>query len=401
MTSSLHNAPLSLEFTRVAGPLRNAFAFLMLGGGSLVVMALFFLVRQPQVLMRDDVRSMLQELSGSTLFFVVLLSYPHFVWSYRFAYQQGFDFIKRHSARLIAYPLVLIGLLFLCAISWGYPISNLPALTAFENSCRSIGINLNWSLYNGVGQLLFSSLLVLQIVMSGHHYCLQAYGVALSEGEKHGYALTPGQRKLLRINLYSLWAMNLLSGFAFLSVLNSRTFVFHSFQLPAALNLTSYAAFALTTALVLWKILLVNRKVPPLQVAIPILSIWLWLQPFVQPYGFQFLVVPIAHGAQNLFFAYQVEMNNFDSSLASLKRKLQPFGLLIVLSLLAMAIGYMSFHTIPIMLDRARLVPGLLPNFFFLSAFILISTHHYVLDGAVWKRDSRARQVLQGITERE
>lgn len=401
MTSSIHNAPLSLEFTRVAGPLRNAFAFLMLGGGSLVVMALFFLVRQPQVLMRDDVRSMLQELSGSTLFFVVLLSYPHFVWSYRFAYQQGFDFIKRHSARLITYPLVLSGLLFLCAISWGYPISNLPVLVAFENSCRSIGINLNWSLYNGVGQLLFSCLLVLQIVMSGHHYCLQAYGVALSEGEKHGYALTTGQRKLLRINLYSLWAMNLLSGFAFLSVLNSRTFAFHALQLPAAINLTSYAFFALTTVLVLWKILLVNRKVPPFQFAIPILSIWFWLQPFVQPYGFQFLVVPVAHGAQNLFYAYQVEINNFDSSLASIKRKLQPFGLLIVLSLLAMAIGYMSFHTIPVMLDRARLIPGLLPNFFFLSAFILISTHHYVLDGAVWKRDSRARQVLQGITERE
>lgn len=381
--------------------LRNVFAFLMIGGGSLLVMALFFFVRQPQILMRDEVRSMLQELSGSTLFFVVLLSYPHFVWSYRFAYQQGFDFIKRHSGRLIAYPLILIALLFLCAVSWSYPISNLPVLDAFDKACQSLGVSLNWSLYKGVGQLLFSCLLVLQIVMSGHHYCLQAYGVALSEGEKHAYQLTMQQRKLLRINLYSLWVMNLLSGFAFLSVLNSRTFAFHSFQLPETLKLLSYAAFALTTTLVLWKILLANRKVPPFQVFLPILSIWLWLQPFVQPYGFQFLVVPIAHGAQNLFFAYQVEINDFDASLASIKKRLRPFGLLIVLSFVAMATGYMSFHTIPIMLDRARLVPGLLPNFFFLAAFILISTHHYVLDGAVWKRDSRARQVLQGITERE
>ncbi len=399
MTSSVHNAVAPIEVSRFAVPLRNAIAFIMLGGGSLIVMSLFLIVRQPQVLMRDDVRSMLQELSGASLFFVVLLSYPHFAWSYRFAYQQGLGFIKRHSGRLIAYPLVMLGLLALCVVSWNYPISNLPLLQATEQCVQSIGINLHWSLYKGAGQLLFASLLITQIVLSGHHYCMQAFGVALAEGEAHGYALTPSQKKVLEYNLYALWAMNLLSGFAFLSVLNNRTFAYHSFEMPAPLSVGSYVVFVVTLGLVFFKIVLPKKQLPPFQLAVPILAVWFWLQPFVQPYGFQFVVVPIAHGAQYLFYAYKVELNNFDPAQARFNNGLKRGLLLVSLSLAAMAIGYIAFHTIPIFLDHARLLPDLLPNFFFLAAFILISTHHYVLDGVVWKHDSRARQALQGITK--
>jgi len=395
MTSSVHNATLPLEISRVAAPLRNAIAFMMLGGASLILMALFFLVRQPQVLMRDDVRLMLQEVSGGALLFVVLLSYPHFVWSYRFAYQQGFAFIKRHSWQLIVYPLVVTALLALCVCSWNYPVANFSILRIIENNCQMVGISLNWSLYKGIGQLLFAGLLIAQVVMSGHHYCMQAFGVALAGGEECGYKLTKAQKNILRINLYALWAMNLFSGMAFLSVLNNRTFAYHSFQLPTPLTMASYVAFAISLALVVFKVILPQKKLPPFQAAVPILSIWIWLQPFVQPYGYQFLVVPIAHGAQNLFFAYKVELNNFDP-----RRKLftSAFGkatFIVCLSLATIVIGYLSFHTIPVMLDRARLIADLSPNFFFLSAFILISTHHYILDSVVWRHDSRARIVLQ------
>ncbi|MBI2809264.1 MAG: hypothetical protein HYX67_00320 [Candidatus Melainabacteria bacterium] len=395
MTSSVHNATLPLEISRVATPLRNMIAFLMLGGASLILMGLFFLVRQPQILMRDDVRLMLQELSGGALLFVVLLSYPHFVWSYRFAYQQGFAFIRRHSWQLIVYPLVVTGLLTLCVLSWNYPVSNFSILRTIETNFQMVGINLNWSLYKGFGQLLFAGLLIVQVVMSGHHYCMQALGVALAGGEEHGYKLTSAQKKILRINLYALWAMNLLSGFAFLAILNNRTFAYHSFQLPAPLSMASYAVFAVTFALVVWKVILPQKALPPFQAAIPILSVWLWLQPFVQPYGYQFLVVPIAHGAQNLFFAYKVELNNFDASRKLVKSAFSKALFLVLLSVAAMVIGYLSFHTIPVMLDRARLIADVSPNFFFLGAFILISTHHYILDSVVWRHDSRARIVLQ------
>ena len=316
----------------------------MLGGASLILLALFCLVRQPQVLMRDDVRLMLQELNGSALLFVVLLSYPHFVWSYRFAYQQGFAFIKRHSWQLIVYPLVVTGLLALCIGSWRYPVANFSILQTIENNCQMVGITLHWSLYKGVGQLLFAALLIAQVIMSGHHYCMQALGVALAGGEEHGYKLTGSQKNILRINLHALWAMNLLSGLAFLSVLNNRSFAYHSFQLPVIVTMASYAVFAITLALVVFKVILPQKKLPPFQAAVPILSIWIWLQPFVQPYGYQFLVVPIAHGAQNLFFAYKVELNNFDPRRKSIASRFGRAVLLVLLSLAMMTIGYLSFH---------------------------------------------------------
>lgn len=395
MNSTVQNVTLPLEISRVALPLRNAVAFLMLGGASLILMLVFFVVRQPQILMRDDVRMMLQELSGGTLLFVVLLSYPHFMWSYRFAYQQGFAFIKRHSWQLIVYPLVVTGLLTLCVLSWNHPVSNFPILRTIENNLQMIGVSLNWSLYKGAGQLLFAGMLIAQVIMSGHHYCMQAFGVALAGGEEHGYKLTDAQKKILRINLYALWAMNLLSGLAFLSILNNRTFAYHSFQLPAPVSMASYVFFAITFALVVFKVILPQKKLPPFQAAIPILSIWIWLQPFVQPYGYQFLVVPIAHGAQNLFFAYKVELNNFDPRRKSVTSALGKAFFLVALSVATMTLGYFSFHTIPVAMDKARFIADLSPNFFFLAAFILISTHHYILDSVVWRHDSRARIVLQ------
>jgi hypothetical protein len=224
---------------------------------------------------------------------------------------------------------------------------------------------------------------------------MQALGVALAGGEEHGYKLTSSQKRILRANLYTLWAMNLLSGFAFLAILNNRSFAYHSFQLPAPLSVASNLAFAVTFALVVFKVILPQKKMPPFQAAIPILSVWIWLQPFVQPYGYQFLVVPIAHGAQNLFFAYKVELNNFDPSRKLVKSAVAKALFIVLLSVGTMVIGYLSFHTIPVMLDRAKLIADISPNFFFLAAFILISTHHYILDSVVWRHDSRARIVLQ------
>ncbi|HEY9731035.1 MAG TPA: hypothetical protein V6C89_03935 [Drouetiella sp.] len=397
MTSSVQTPHRTFELTRVAGSLRDAGAFLMLGGGSLILLALFLIVRLPQVLMRDDVRSMLQEMTGGALFFVVLLSYPHFVWSYRFAYQQGFAFIKRHCVQLVLYPLLVIGLLSLCVYSWNFPVSNLPAVQSIDSTMASLGVTLNWSLYKGAGQLLFALLLIAQIIWSGHHYCMQAFGVALAGGEESGYSLSDKQKKILRINLYALWAMNLLSGFAFLAVLNNRTFAYHSFQLPAPISLGAYIVFGVTSLLVVFKVVLAKKQLPPFRVVVPILAVWIWLQPFVQPYGYQFLVVPIAHGAQYLYYSWKVELNDFDPAQTRLGHGAIRFAVLALLLLAAMAIGYASFHTLPVMLDQARLISGLSPNFFFLSAFILISTHHYVLDSVVWKQDSRAKKVLQGI----
>src|ERR1700737_267390 len=105
MDSALpRNSSLPLSYSKARNSLRTTVAFLMLGGASWVLLAVFLLLQIPQVLMQNDVRSLLQEVSSGTLVFVLLFSYPHFVFSYRFAYQQGRAFITRHSLELVAYP---------------------------------------------------------------------------------------------------------------------------------------------------------------------------------------------------------------------------------------------------------------------------------------------------------
>jgi hypothetical protein len=404
MDSALPNSELKLSCPRALNSLRTSVAFLMLGGASLMIMVFLLLLRIPQVIMQDNVRYFLQLASATTLTFMILFSYPHFVWSYKFAYQQGTAFIMKHRWPLLACPLFILVLLALCVLAWNYPVSSLPLIGAIDNQLRSLGVDLHWSLYNGCGQLLLASLFICQTIMAGHHYCMQAFGVALACGEDGGYRLTTRQKQLLRFNLYALWAMNLFSGYTFFAILNNRNFVYHPPQFPPSLNFACNFVFAVSVIAVVAKVVVPvfrkTRKMPPVLAALPIFSIWIWLQPFCQPFGFQAWVVPLAHGAQYLYFAYRVENNSFDPIV---ERRLSTSfrGRLIYLACLTgivVALGYVGFMFVPVMLDRERLLPDVPANFFLLAAFLFISLHHYMVDAVVWKRDSRARKLLRRAT---
>ncbi|HEY9714022.1 MAG TPA: hypothetical protein V6C72_11160, partial [Chroococcales cyanobacterium] len=142
---------------------------------------------------------------------------------------------------------------------------------------------------------------------------------------------------------------------------------------------------------------------PPFMAVVPIVSLWIWLQPFVQPYGYQFWVVPLAHGAQYLYFCYRVEARHFDSFLteklsgSAVRQALFYLGLVVA----TISLGYLGFIYVPSLLDRSNVMQyfGAAPNFFFLAAFVFFSTHHYVLDSVAWKPDSRARKLLGNCAE--
>ena len=399
MDSAIAKSELKLSYPKAINSLRTCLAFLLLGGASLIILAFLGLLMIPQFVMQDNVRLLLQSATGLGFTFMLVFSYPHFAWSYKFAYQQGGAFILRHHWRLLSYPMLIALLLAVSVGAWNYPVSNLPLLITIDNQLRALGIDLHWSLYNGCGQLLLASLFICQTVMAGHHYCMQAYGVSLACGEDEGVCLTVSQKRVLRFNLYALWAMNLLSGYTFFAVLNNQSFVYHPAQFPEPLNLVSKLIFAISIAAVVANILVPqfkeNRKLPWLAV-LPIVSVWIWLQPFFQPYGYQGWVVPIAHGAQYIYFAYRVENNSFDPLVES-KLSTNWCGrmlYLIVLTVLVVFLGYAAFISVPVLLDRTKLIANVAPNFFFLSAFLFISLHHYLVDSVVWKQDSRARKLL-------
>jgi len=377
----------------------RTWTFLMLGGASLILLVVCSCLSIPSVILQDNVRMLLQQAIAITFVFVLLFSYPHFIWSYRFAYQQGLAFILSHGWQLIVYPMVLVALLVLCAGSWNLPLTAVPPLLGVDKAFQQIGVNMYWSKYDGCGQLLFATMLIAQTILSGHHYCMQAFGVALACGEKSGYRLEIKQKKILLLNLYALWMMNMFSGYTFFSKLNTGSFAYHPTKFPQALCWASYAAFAGSLIAVFVAVIVPalrqQKKFPPLLAVVPIVSIWAWLQPFSQPFGFQATIAPIAHGAQYLHFAYKVEANGFDSrSGKSLRlRAIHLVGFAVVTVLL----GYLCFRYIPGILDNAKLLGNVAPNFFLLAAFIFISIHHYIVDSVVWKHDSKARKLLREV----
>jgi hypothetical protein len=378
----------------------NVLSFLLLGGASLILLAVLMLLRSPSFIMSDNVRYLFQEAGTFTLLCVVLFSYPHFVFSYKFAYQQGFSFVKQHSWQLLGYPILIVLLLATVVATWNYPVAQVPVLLSVDRCLSNMSIKLNWSVYNGCGQMLLAGLLVLQTVMAGHHFCLQAFGVTLACGEDEGYRISTQQKKILRFNMYSLWVLNLFSGYTFFTLLNNKSFTYNPPQFPQSLVWLSYAVFAVSVVLLLTQIVLPiykdQRKLPPALSLLPLVSVWIWLQPFCQPYGYQAWVVPLAHGAQYLYFAYRIEGNDFDPIFQKMKSKhtLQKTIYMLVLSVAAIALGYACFVQVPVLLDKARILPTVAPNFFLLAAFIFINTHHYLIDGVVWSKDSRAKKLL-------
>ncbi len=382
----------------------RAVEFLCIGGGSLLIMAFCCCLCNVKFVMRDEVRMLLAQAAASTLLITALFSYPHTIWSYRFAYNQGRAFIVKHSWELIGYPLIILLLLLVSALTWSLPVSTFGALSAFEKAAATCGVALHWSSYASLGELLLACLLVMQIIMSGYHYGMQALGVALACGERRGYRLEAAQKKYLRLNLYTLWLVNLLSGYTFLSFLDSRCFGYRPIQFPHEWQALGALLFGISIVLVLVKVVLPNfkqqQKLPPLSSSTSILSVWLWLQPFFQPYGFQAAVVPLAHGLQYLYFAARGEDAGFDPVIAARvkdKQTLRALWLVLLFALLVTC-GYVTYRYLPVQLDNTNLITHLAPNFFLMAFYIFLNTHHYMIDSVVWRGDSRLRAYMPTLT---
>jgi hypothetical protein len=136
-----------------------------------------------------------------------------------------------------------------------------------------------------------------------------------------------------------------------------------------------------------------QKKFPPLLGTVVILSIWVWLQPFCQPYGYQAWVVPMAHGAQYLWFACRAEGNIFAQE-QHVQRAFEILRHLTLLSVVAIVLGFIFLYYLPLLLGNTEVLKGVTTNFFLL-ALLFISMHHYMIDMVVWRPDSLARKSLR------
>jgi len=373
-------------------------AFSMLGGASIVLMGFCALLSLPQFISNDSVRMLIQWSSVSAILFISIFSYPHFIWSYWLAYQQGPAFIMRHKFSLVVMPIALASIFGAILFSWNTPIPALPLLVTMDRCIKAVGCDFGWTSYPALGPLLLATVLLVQTVAAGHHYCMQSYGIGIVNGEQRGFKLSRSQKQILKLNLYALWAMSILSGYSFFALLNNGSFVYHVPKFPVCLFPFACAVFLVTFAWLFCSIYVPffkhSKPCPPLMAALPFVALYVWLQPFCQPFGFQAWIVPMAHGAQYEYFAGRVELSGQMRNSARVFSAKIAMRLLLLFSVLAV-IGYCGFITLPQLLTSTHMAGTAVPNFFFIAAFIFLTLQHYIVDGVVWGQDSRARQTIQ------
>ncbi len=372
---------------------------MMMGGASILALIFCVSISAFRFNMLDDVRAFLQFCAESTVVFATIFSYPHFMWSYRFAYGQGHQFIAKHWWELIVFPLGIVALCAFSAVTWKTPVNQVPFLLSLESLVAPSGIMLGLSEYKSLGNLTFASLFLAQFIMSGYHYGMQAFGASMHFAEKRGFCFSKDQRAALKYYLYALWAMNLFSGYTFLSIINGRYFGIHPVRFPEWIQVSSWVfylvALLFLSRRVLAPMLKEHGKLPPVIVCMPILAVTVWLQPFFQPYGFQLWIVPLAHGLQYLYFSLVAESGGFDPHLDKINRTAYLKTVLYVCFFAFMCLaGYAAFRGLPLFLDNSHALTTVSPNFFFVAAYMFLSVHHYVIDGVAWRPDSRAKQVI-------
>jgi hypothetical protein len=370
--------------------------FLILGGGSIII-ALFLIVLQ----LTGHIETLTGQYSKLAFTFLILayvVNYPHALWSYRLAYKQGSRFIFNNWFSLIFFPLMLLALIFLATVAWGISPSEFPALMAIDQWLQKFGIFLNFSVYSSFGQFVFAGLLIFQMTASARHYALQALGVGLTYAHKSEYPVSKNQKNWIRANLTTLWVVNIFWGYTGLSAIRNMDFEYFTPRFPFFLRSIAIASFVITFVGVLYFVVLKNylryRKMPSLNAATPILSIYLWLQPFWWPFGYQLWIVPIAHCIQYLFFCFHAERGGELPVMADAPSP-RVYARYFIISVFVMVLSYLIFDYVPHHMDYMFIGYFATANMAVVGINVVINLHHYIIDAVVWRKpSSHARQRL-------
>lgn len=376
----------------------------ILGGLSVAIMLFLWGLQTIGPVERVAIMRFMAEFGAASIILAYVINYTHIIWAYRLAYQQDAKFIASHIPSLIIAPLATLGFAVASFALWQTPTSSMPFIAAVDSSVQCIGLKLNWTTYPTVGKLIFACLMFFQIAAASLHYSMQAYGVALQSAIEHKRPFTAHQKKFLSLNLYAMWAFNVSWGCAFLVAFNSSMFTYTPPMLPDCVRQLTCGIFVLTAVLFAISLRSGSGTVAPTTTLtdrcmryIPVVSLWVWLQPFIQPFGYQAWIVPLGHAIQYLWYVGKVESRGFSprAKQESGKRTLY----LAVLTIGIAGIAYFCFRILPELVSNQLAIPTIPPGFFAVLAYIMLSTHHYSIDGVVWKDpNSRARQLLKGIS---
>lgn len=343
----------------------RALDFFLLGGASLLLWTLIFFGQE-----RFGPLATLAGVMPTTAALLAhFINHPHFMASYKLAYDQGGAFIARHPFQLVIVPAVLILWPVLAAMYWGA----------------------NVGLARPLGPWMLSGLISCMYFTVGWHYAKQAFGAMMVYARFDGYPLSSRQRLVIRLALLSTWWLTWTYGNT-----TTGTYPFFSLQverlgLPRPLFylacLVAGALLVLTIGVFISNIVKRGAK-PSLNLLIPMIALYLWHVPlFIDPAFF--VIIAFFHSLQYLPFVYKVEAAR---SRGKSRRWAHAAGYVLLMILT----GFLAFESFPNNLDpwfdtKARL--GV--EFFTIATLAFINIHHYFIDNVLWRfKNAQVRDYL-------
>lgn len=359
----------------------EAVEFLLAGGGTLLLLPLFWLSRR---LFPDDAEWTLGFLAFHAAY---VINDPHFSVTYLLFYRR-----LRERALERAVPLMQ-RLRYLWAGA-GVPLLLVGWITwAWQRPSEAAAAESMGALF----QLMF--------FLVSWHYVKQAFGILLLLSARRRVRFSLLERRLFLAHCITAWLYARATPFDPGSPQLEQGVFYHSLPHPAWLETATLAPFVLGNLGLVWAVASFYRRERTLRAALPLVvflvSTWLWVV-FVAIDPLLFYVVPALHSVQYLYVVY-LERSGAARALEGPPTFGRPVPVVLgIWALSAILLGFLLFHGFPGLLDDLLFdsaATGPLGPTPFLAAFVaLVNLHHYFMDAVIWRREvPEARALFQPV----
>lgn len=367
--------------------------FWLLGGASIAFWAFCHLFEflHPRF---DTAQDYLINIPAMFAFATLFINAPHFMASYHLAYSRGGAFVTQNWFQLLLVPVLLVialvlGDLFFFAGIDGWQVFGKQLNTMLE----PLGIFLIVGFYPTFGAELLHHMISLMYLTVGWHYTKQVFGCFMVYSRYDNYALTPGERNLIKASLLSIWGFNFFS----INSAMTRTEFFSASTVTHVFPPGLYLFFEILTVLlflaVAYKIFYLRWRdhgvLPPGPAVVAWIAMFIWWMPFARSLTFFTYAVPFFHGLQYLPFYKKVIDARYRDPAFSARSFNFYFAWLVIA-------GFVAFNIGPEMLDYARDSENRMQLTYWVAGFALfINIHHFFIDNAIWRlRDEKVRNWL-------
>jgi hypothetical protein len=351
--------------------------FLCVGGASIIggIAMIFWFSAHPEWVLEFDRHSgaeSVRRLDDVYLFWVLtlLINYPHFMASYRILYRSKKQ-VQTYRWSAVWIPLILAVLCCSAVV-----LSESPTATgaAARAELARIGLG-SWS-YTSI---VFGVMAGVNVVYLGWHYNMQSWGMTASFAQIHGISFTENERWAIKSGFFAMVLTHAVLYLIWSPIIQNKWTL--DLLLSMASLLPVFGGMALLYGAMGFRDAFKRTgKRIPVNAITPWLAAFFWyflVARYHNLFGIA-VAIQIAHALQYLSFTTRVERN----LLAPQSNKSAAGKLILTMAGLTLC-GWLVF-IVPMQLAEGGEF-GLRYLLAIKFLVIAINTHHFFVDGAIWK----------------